>query len=200
MRGKVRPSFFPSDQISKRHVRGKAYASLFLTTLPHTSLDAGTWVWSWVIGTFSTAGSHLNYFGLKAIIGLYSFFLAVQLLAQLSFFILGAKVRSRALLFIYRLFFQLVYHVFYRNLVRPPPPSLSKLLESIDTSPRSIYPVRPPALPHPVRHSPTSLLHLHHPHLPYPNVPPLASPSADCNRLPESVGGACRECGDGVLL
>lgn len=66
--------FFSSDQISKRHVRGKAYASLFLTTLPHTSLDAGTWVWSWVIGTFSTAGSHLNYFGLKAIIGLYSFF------------------------------------------------------------------------------------------------------------------------------
>lgn len=53
------------------------------------------------------------------------FFLAVQLLAQLSFFILGAKVRSRALLFIYRLFFQLVYHVFYRNLVRPSPPRLS---------------------------------------------------------------------------
>lgn len=47
---------------------------------------------------------------------------AVQLLAQLSFFILGAKVRSRALLFLYKLFFQLVYHVFYRNLVsfRPP--------------------------------------------------------------------------------
>jgi hypothetical protein len=43
--------------------------------------------------------------------------LAVQLLAQLSFFILGAKVRSRALLFLYKLFFQLVYHVFYRNLV-----------------------------------------------------------------------------------
>lgn len=39
-------------------------------------------------------------------------------MAQVSFFILGAKVRSRALLFIYRLFFQLVYHVFYRNLVR----------------------------------------------------------------------------------
>lgn len=26
-----------------------AYASLYLSTLPHTSLDAGTWVWSWVI-------------------------------------------------------------------------------------------------------------------------------------------------------
>ena len=26
-----------------------AYASLFLSTLPHTSLDAGTWVYSWVI-------------------------------------------------------------------------------------------------------------------------------------------------------
>lgn len=42
---------------------------------------------------------------------------AVQLLAQVSFFILGAKVRSRALLFLYKLFFQLVYHIFYRNLV-----------------------------------------------------------------------------------
>jgi hypothetical protein len=45
--------------------------------------------------------------------------LAVQLLAYVSFYILGAKVRSRALLFLYKLFFQLVYHVFYRNLVRP---------------------------------------------------------------------------------
>ncbi|WVR09431.1 hypothetical protein IAU60_006498 [Kwoniella sp. DSM 27419] len=69
---------------------GQAYASLYLSTLPHTSLDAGTWVYSWVI--------------------------TVQLLAQISFFILGAKVRSRALLFLYKLFFQLVYHVFYRNL------------------------------------------------------------------------------------
>ena len=43
---------------------------------------------------------------------------AVQLLAYVSFYILGAKVRSRALLFLYKLFFQLVYHVFYRNLVR----------------------------------------------------------------------------------
>lgn len=32
-------------------------------------------------------------------------------------YILGNKVRSRALLFLYRLFFQLVYHAFYRNLV-----------------------------------------------------------------------------------
>ncbi|KAK8854635.1 hypothetical protein IAR55_003374 [Kwoniella newhampshirensis] len=71
-------------------IAGQAYASLFLTTLPHTSLDAGTWVYSWVI--------------------------TVQLLALISFYILGAKVRSRALLFLYKLFFQLVYHVFYRNL------------------------------------------------------------------------------------
>ncbi|ALO69263.1 hypothetical protein CNG00870 [Cryptococcus deneoformans JEC21] len=90
---------------------GQAYASLFLTTLPHTSLDAGTWVWSWVI--------------------------TVQLLAQASFFILGAKVRSRALLFIYRLFFQLVYHVFYRNLfarLRSPTQFATvQLLSSIST-------------------------------------------------------------------
>ena len=48
---------------------------------------------------------------------------AVQLLAQISFFILGSKVRSRALLFLYKLFFQLVYHVFYRNLVSSLPTS-----------------------------------------------------------------------------
>ncbi|WWC71400.1 uncharacterized protein I206_105355 [Kwoniella pini CBS 10737] len=71
-------------------IAGQAYASLYLTTLPHTSLDAGTWVYSWVI--------------------------TVQLLAQISSFILSSKVRSRALLFLYKLFFQLVYHVFYRNL------------------------------------------------------------------------------------
>ncbi|KAL7422331.1 hypothetical protein Q5752_002977 [Cryptotrichosporon argae] len=71
-------------------IAGQAYASLFLSTLPHTSLDAGTWVWSWVI--------------------------TVQLLAQISSYILSSKVRSRALLFLYKFFFQLVYHVFYRNL------------------------------------------------------------------------------------
>ena len=42
---------------------------------------------------------------------------AVQLLSTASLFILSSKVRSRALLFLYKLFFQLVYHVFYRNLV-----------------------------------------------------------------------------------
>ena len=30
-----------------------AYASLYLSTLPHTSLDAGTWVYSWVISEYS---------------------------------------------------------------------------------------------------------------------------------------------------
>jgi hypothetical protein len=85
-----------------------AYASLFLSTLPHTSLDAGTWVWSWII---SRQKSSLH------LVGVSLWVVAVQLLAQLSFFILGAKVRSRALLFLYKLFFQLVYHVFYRNLV-----------------------------------------------------------------------------------
>jgi hypothetical protein len=43
--------------------------------------------------------------------------IAVQLLAAISLYILSGKVRSRALLFIYKLFFQLVYHAFYRNLV-----------------------------------------------------------------------------------
>lgn len=41
-------------------IAGQAYASLFLSTLPHTSLDAGTWVWSWIIsecGDCSCCGS-----------------------------------------------------------------------------------------------------------------------------------------------
>lgn len=42
---------------------------------------------------------------------------AVQLLSLISNYIIASKVRSRALLFLYKLFFQLVYHVFYRNLV-----------------------------------------------------------------------------------
>ncbi|KAK4686249.1 hypothetical protein P7C73_g3888, partial [Tremellales sp. Uapishka_1] len=78
------------DVFGYRLLFANSYASLFLATLPHTSLDAGTWVWSWVI--------------------------TVQLLGQISVFIISSKVRSRALLFLYKLFFQLVYHVFYRNL------------------------------------------------------------------------------------
>ncbi|WVQ72023.1 hypothetical protein IAR50_001567 [Cryptococcus sp. DSM 104548] len=99
-------------------IAGQAYASLFLSTLPHTSLDAGTWVWSWVI--------------------------TVQILGQISIFILSTKVRSRALLFIYRLFFQLVYHVFYRNLfarLRSPQQFATvQLLSSISTI--IIFPVQ----------------------------------------------------------
>jgi hypothetical protein len=42
-----------------------AYASLYLSTLPHTSLDAGTWVYSWVISklasTYHSEGSKLIY-------------------------------------------------------------------------------------------------------------------------------------------
>ncbi len=41
----------------------------------------------------------------------------MTLLSQCSMYISGNKVRSRALLFLYRLFFQTVYHAFYRNLV-----------------------------------------------------------------------------------
>ena len=61
---------------------------------------------------------------------------AVQLLAQISLYILAGKVRSRALLFLYKLFFQLVYHVFYRNLVSSHPEVLVLVqLLSIFSSP-----------------------------------------------------------------
>ena len=91
---------------------------MYLSTMPHTSLDAGTWVWSWVISKLPDAWFPLIEEAARKLT-----MLAVQLLAYVSFYILGAKVRSRALLFLYKLFFQLVYHVFYRNLVRPALPS-----------------------------------------------------------------------------
>ncbi|EIW68504.1 hypothetical protein TREMEDRAFT_32284 [Tremella mesenterica DSM 1558] len=71
-------------------IAGQAYTSLYLSTLPHTSLDAGTWVYSWII--------------------------TVQLLSYISLYILSSKVRSRALLFVYKLFFQLVLQTYTRNL------------------------------------------------------------------------------------
>ena len=75
-------------------------------------------MWSWVISKLPDAWFPLIEEAARKLT-----MLAVQLLAYVSFYILGAKVRSRALLFLYKLFFQLVYHVFYRNLVRPALPS-----------------------------------------------------------------------------
>jgi len=61
-----------------------------MQTLPHTGLEALAYVWMW-IG-------------------------AVQLMNGICVFILEAKVRSRALRFVFKLYMQVAYHVFLRNL------------------------------------------------------------------------------------
>ncbi|CED84477.1 Major facilitator superfamily domain, general substrate transporter [Phaffia rhodozyma] len=71
-------------------IAGQAYTSVYLSTLPHTSLDAAMWVYSWV-GTTTCLGI-------------------------VSTSILERKVRSRGLLYLFRYFSALVYFVFYRNL------------------------------------------------------------------------------------
>ncbi|KAJ9092754.1 hypothetical protein QFC19_008606 [Naganishia cerealis] len=69
-------------------IAGQAFASTYLTTLPHTSVDAGIWVYTWIASA----------------------------LTRLSVWIIGTRIRSRALLFLYKYFFQVVLFTFYRNL------------------------------------------------------------------------------------
>jgi len=69
---------------------GQAYMSVYLMTLPHGSIESVVYVWTWV--------------------------LSCALFGVLANWILERKVGSRALDFVFRLYFQLVYHVFYRTL------------------------------------------------------------------------------------
>ncbi|GEM07875.1 hypothetical protein Rt10032_c04g1892 [Rhodotorula toruloides] len=62
-------------------VIGQAFATVYLSTLPHSAVDGLVYVWTWI--------------------------LTVNV---------GYTVRSEALIFVFRLYFFLVYHVFYRNL------------------------------------------------------------------------------------
>lgn len=71
-------------------VIGQAFATVYLSTLPHSAIDGVVYTWTWMVTVSSLNG--------------------------LSGWILQRKVRSRALAFVFRLYFFLVYHVFYRNL------------------------------------------------------------------------------------
>lgn len=73
-----------------------AFASTYLTTLPHTSLDAGIWVYTWIA---SKRSSPLRPPPLTTI---RSLLVAVTLLNQLCAWIIGTRIRSRALLFLYK--------------------------------------------------------------------------------------------------
>ncbi|CAD6886464.1 unnamed protein product [Tilletia controversa] len=69
---------------------GQGYASVYLSTLPHTSFEGTAYVTFWMI--------------------------TVNCMALASHWILEEKVRSRALVFVFKYYYFLVYFVFYRNL------------------------------------------------------------------------------------
>ncbi|GAA6063902.1 hypothetical protein JCM10212_002434 [Sporobolomyces blumeae] len=69
---------------------GQGFATIYLSTLPHSNFEGLVYVWTLI--------------------------LSINLLNNVSNWILHRKVRSQALVFIFRLLYQLLYHVFYRNL------------------------------------------------------------------------------------
>ncbi|GAA5919976.1 hypothetical protein JCM1841_004408 [Sporobolomyces salmonicolor] len=69
---------------------GQAFATVYLSTLPHSNVDGLVYIWTWII--------------------------TVNVLNSVSNWILQRKVRSQALVFVFRFYYFLVYHVFYRNL------------------------------------------------------------------------------------
>ncbi|KAK0556695.1 hypothetical protein OC846_001014 [Tilletia horrida] len=69
---------------------GQGYASVYLSTLPHTSLEGTAYVTFWMT--------------------------TVNCMALASHWILEEKVRSRALVFVFKYYYFLVYFIFYRNL------------------------------------------------------------------------------------
>ncbi|UZJ54569.1 hypothetical protein CBS101457_003889 [Exobasidium rhododendri] len=71
-------------------IAGQGYASVYLSTLPHTGLDGTAYVAFWTVN--------------------------VNILLLVSTWILEQKVRSRALIFVIKYYYFLVYFIFYRNL------------------------------------------------------------------------------------
>ncbi|KAI8645268.1 hypothetical protein BD408DRAFT_361825 [Parasitella parasitica] len=71
-------------------IGGEMYAYLFLSTMPHTSLDAFIYVYSWVG--------------------------AIYIMDAITDYILYRKIRSHPLASIFKLYFFMIYFIFYRNL------------------------------------------------------------------------------------
>lgn len=71
-------------------IGGEMYAYLFLSTLPHTPLDAFIYVYSWVA--------------------------AIYIMDAITDYILYRKIRSHPLASIFKLYFFMIYFIFYRNL------------------------------------------------------------------------------------
>ncbi|KAI9023884.1 hypothetical protein CLU79DRAFT_748625 [Phycomyces nitens] len=71
-------------------VSGEIYAYVFLSTLPHTSLDAVVYVYSWVG--------------------------AIYVMDAITDYIIHRRVRSYPLATVFKLYFFMIYFIFYRNL------------------------------------------------------------------------------------
>lgn len=71
-------------------VGGEMYAYLFLSTMPHTPMDAFVYVYSWVS--------------------------AIYVMDAMTDWIIYRKIRSHPLASIFRLYFFMIYFIFYRNL------------------------------------------------------------------------------------
>ncbi|GAA5972749.1 hypothetical protein JCM8115_002267 [Rhodotorula mucilaginosa] len=69
---------------------GQAFATVYLSTLPHSSFDGLVYVWTWIA--------------------------TVNVLWAISGWILVRKVRSQALICVFRFYYFLLYYVFYRTL------------------------------------------------------------------------------------
>jgi len=133
--------------------------------------------WMPVLGCTLGSSVHMQ---LIEMISLTSLGSAVQLLAQVSLYILAGKVRSRALLFLYKLFFQVVYHVFYRNLV--------SLLRHLGFQ-GSIGLVRSAAIPVAVCYCPASFLSTGRRSLPLADDEDLVPTPSVYHRIPSFIRG-----------
>ncbi|GAA5891660.1 hypothetical protein JCM6882_006159 [Rhodosporidiobolus microsporus] len=71
-------------------IMGQAFATVYLSTLPHSTVEGVVYVWTWII--------------------------TVNVLAGVSKWILQYKVRSQALVFLFQYYYFLLYFTFYRNL------------------------------------------------------------------------------------
>ncbi|GAA5987753.1 hypothetical protein JCM10908_007199 [Rhodotorula pacifica] len=69
---------------------GQGFATIYLSTLPHSSFDGLVYVWTWIA--------------------------TVNVLWAISSWILVRKVRSQALICVFRFYYFLLYYVFYRTL------------------------------------------------------------------------------------
>ena len=80
-------------------IAGQAYMAVYLGTLPHGSIESIVYVWTWCV--FSITSKVRSDGAIRV--------LTSSLLGAVTTWILEKKVGSRALDFVFRLYFQLTY-------------------------------------------------------------------------------------------